>query len=422
MKPKKTPNRKEDPRVILRPFNSKSRPNEKWVVYWPAETPGKPRKYKRFKTEGEAKKFQKDKETSLTNYGRKIAGLRDQAMKEAEWALAQLAPYGVSLREVVSEYVERRKWAEKSERVSDAVPDFLESKEKAGRSKRYIGDLSAKLNRFADTFGERPLSEIASPDLDAWLEGLGVAPVTRNGFRRVLVVFFEWGRKKGYCGENPAKLAETATVKRKAVPIFTPGELRVILDHAPANLVPVLALGAFAGLRPEEIRRLDWRQVNFLRERIEIDAETSKTAEHRYVPLNPTLKEWLQPIAKAAGPVAPPNLYRRLWNFHKTLAEKDEEKGRPAVEWKHNALRHSFASYSLAQEEDAARVALWLGHASPTMTFQHYRERVEAEAATEWFSVSPKKKRIEAMKKELEAAEKEAAEKRAKREAKKKAA
>lgn len=401
--------RSEKTKVILRPFNAKSRPSEKWVVYWPADEPGKPRRYKRFKTEKEASRFLKKKETEIANHGRKVAGLRDQVKKEAEWALSELAPYGVTLREVVAEYVEARKRAEKSEIVTEAVPEFIEGKEKAGRSKRYLGDLTAKLNRFADTFGERKLSEITVSDIDAWLEGLGVAPVTRNGFRRVLVVFFEWGRRKEYNQENPARLSETATVKRKAVPIFTPGELRVILNHAPANLVPVLALGAFAGLRPEEIRRLDWRQVNFLRERIEIDAETSKTAEHRYVPLSPTLKEWLQPIAKAAGPVAPPNLYRRLWNFHKTLAEKDEKKGRPAVEWKHNALRHSFASYSLAKEEDAARVALWLGHASPTMTFQHYRERVEAEAAKEWFSVLPDDKRAKAIKSEIETAEKEAA-------------
>lgn len=417
--------RSEKTKVILRPFNAKSRPNEKWVVYWPAGAPGKPRRYKRFKTEKEASRFLKKKEAEIANHGRKVAGLREEAKKEAEWALAELAPYGVTLREVVEGYVEARKQRARSEIVSEAIPEFLESREKLEVSTRYLGELRAKLARFADTFGDRHLSDIATPDLDAWLEGLGVAPVTRNGFRRVLKVFFEWGRKRGYCVENVAKDTEKAKEKKPRPPIFTPGELRVILDHAPANLVPVLALGAFAGLRPEEIRRLDWEKVKLglkAGPRIEIDAETSKTATHRYVPVNPTLKEWLQPIAKATGPVAPPNLYRRLWNFHKTLAEKDEEKGRPAVEWKHNALRHSFASYSLAQEEDAARVALWLGHASPTMTFQHYRERVEEEAATEWFSVSPKKKRIEAMKKELEAAEKEAAEKRAKREAKKKAA
>ena len=38
----------------------------------------------------------------------------------------------------------------------------------------------------------------------------------------------------------------------------------VILDFAPPELVPFLAIGAFAGLRPAEIERLDWRNIDFL--------------------------------------------------------------------------------------------------------------------------------------------------------------
>lgn len=383
--------RPENSKPNLRPFNSTARPNEKWIVYWPAEEPGKPRRYRRFKTKNSADKFLAEKEVEILNNGREAAALKDRVIDDAVWARRELEPYGVSLRAVVSEYLARRRDAASSAKIADVIPDFLETKERANRSARYLGDLRAKLNRFAETYGERLLSEMTPANLDQWLEGLAVAPVTRNGFRRVLVVFFEWSRKKGLCKQNPAKLAEMATEKGKRVPIFTPGELRVILENAPAELVPVLALGAFAGLRPEEIRRLDWQKVNLLRDRIEIDAETSKTAEHRYVPINATLKAWIQPTAKAAGPVAPSNLYRRLWRYHLALAEPDEEKERPAVKWKHNALRHSFASYSLALEEDAARVALWLGHNSPTMTFQHYRERVEPEAAAEWFAVTPEK-------------------------------
>jgi hypothetical protein len=43
------------------------------------------------------------------------------------------------------------------------------------------------------------------------------------------------------------------------------------------------------------------------------------------------------------------------------------------VEWKHNALRHSFCSYRLADVKSAAEVALVAGN-SPQMIFQHYRE------------------------------------------------
>lgn len=389
--PKPRRQRRESLKVTVRPFKSKHHPEFSQVVYWPSDEPGKPRQSRRFKTKKAADKFAGDKEVELANRGREAAALHDRIMKDAAWAVKELKPYGVTLRDVVKDYLDRRRAAERSSRVDDAINEFLDLKKKAGKSARYLGDLNYKLNRFAGDHGERLMSEITPANVDAWLEGLGVAAVTRNGFHRVLRVFFEWGTKRGYCAENPARAAEVAKETPKRVPIFEPGEIRLILNAAPPELLPVIALGAFAGLRPEEIRRLDWRNIDFLRKRIDIDAGISKTAAHRYVPMNETLIAWIQPKAKSSGKVAPANFYRRLCDFHKELAEEDKKRSRPAVEWKHNALRHSFASYALAAEEDAARVALWLGHESPKMTFKHYRERVTPEQADAWFSVAPEK-------------------------------
>ena len=60
--------------------------------------------------------------------------------------------------------------------------------------------------------------------------------------------------------------------------------------------------------------------------------------------------------------------------------------------WKHNALRHSFISYRVAEIKNVAQVALEAGN-SPEMIFEHYRELVTADAAGKWFSVAPKAKR-----------------------------
>ena len=59
------------------------------------------------------------------------------------------------------------------------------------------------------------------------------------------------------------------------------------------------------------------------------------------------------------------------------------------VTWKSNALRHSFASYRLADVQSAAQVSLEMGN-SPQMVFKHYREIVKPSAAKEWFSLFPK--------------------------------
>ena len=52
-------------------------------------------------------------------------------------------------------------------------------------------------------------------------------------------------------------------------------------------------------------------------------------------------------------------------------------------------MRHSFASYRLAECEDAAKVALELGHANTKMLFAHYRAMVTRAEAENFWKISP---------------------------------
>ena len=56
-----------------------------------------------------------------------------------------------------------------------------------------------------------------------------------------------------------------------------------------------------------------------------------------------------------------------------------------ASDWPNNGLRHSYASYRLAQCQDAAKVALEMGN-TPTMIFRHYRELVMPQDAAAWWN------------------------------------
>jgi hypothetical protein len=74
-------------------------------------------------------------------------------------------------------------------------------------------------------------------------------------------------------------------------------------------------------------------------------------------------------------------------------AETAKIEGWPAFAWKHNALRHSFISYRVAEIQNVAQVSLEAGN-SPQMIFKHYRELVRPAAAKEWFAIWPKEKKI----------------------------
>ena len=66
-----------------------------------------------------------------------------------------------------------------------------------------------------------------------------------------------------------------------------------------------------------------------------------------------------------------------------------KSKAGQAFAWKHNALRHSFISYRVAEIQNVAQVALEAGN-SPQMIFQHYRELVRPAEAKAWFAIEPK--------------------------------
>jgi integrase len=115
-----------------------------------------------------------------------------------------------------------------------------------------------------------------------------------------------------------------------------------------------------------------------------VKAAKTKSAQRRLVTISENLASWLAPLRKIAGRVRPPSItYRRKFSVALKAAEIEQ--------WPHNALRHSFASYHLAQHQDAAKTALELGHTESATLFRHYRELVTPEAAKALWQILPEK-------------------------------
>jgi integrase len=170
-------------------------------------------------------------------------------------------------------------------------------------------------------------------------------------------------------------------VQKMDAEIFTPDEMRRLLDAAGTNVIlPMLAIGGFAGMRHLEITRLDWSEILWDRNLIEVKGYKSKTRARRLVPLLDNLRAWIAPFAEESGPVV---LHRNPTAAMAKIA------ARAGVAWKLNALRHSFCSYRLSMTNDGAKTALESGH-DQSILFRHYHALVSTEAAQEWFSIYPK--------------------------------
>jgi integrase len=301
--------------------------------------------------------------------------LRVEAMKCAE----QLRPHGRSLTEAVRHFLSHLHALERSCDVQALIAQFRASKEQDGVSERYLKDLKNRLLKFEEAFGKEIVADIEASAIDDWLRSLKVGAQTRNNFRTVLRTMFEFAVMRGFASNNPVANLAKAKVVRAAPAIFSPDEMRRLLDSASREFLPYLAIGGFAGLRAAEIERLDWSEVDLSQRLIHVKAEKSKTAQRRLTTISDNLSKWLAPLAKKSGPVA-----------ENVRVERDKACVQAGVEWKANALRHSFASYHLAHFKNVAETASELGHSSSAMLFQHYRELVKPSQASEWWEITPK--------------------------------
>ena len=356
-----------------------------WCVTWPKIGKGRNRQF--FKDKTEAETVLQQKLIQQENYG--TAGLSFNDRQRAEYleCTEKLEPFGATIRDAVNFYLPHLSALKRTKTAAELVDELLKVKEADGASERYLSDLRSRLTQFSDSFDGKPVAEITVPQIDEWLRSLAdketgkrLSPVTRNNFRRVLIVAFNFAKENGYCVGNPAERSAKAKVIETAVGILTIDQTARLLESAPAELVPYVAIGAFAGLRRAELERLDWKEVDLQSGLIEVTASKAKSARRRFVKIQTNLAKWLQPYAQLSGNVTPAN-YRELLDAAREAAGIQD--------WPQNALRHSFASYHLARFNDAAALSLELGHTNSNLVFQHYRQLVKPKQAERYWKIVP---------------------------------
>jgi integrase len=325
--------------------------------------------------------------------------------------------------------------------VHEVVEEMLKVKRSDKLSERYLKQLEYDLDRFSRQFRCR-LIDVVGTDVDKWLRDLGVGPRTRNNLRNSVNALFKFGIARKYLPKDHDEIDAVPVAKDAdtEIEIYTPAEMEEVLAVASPEHIPFLAISAFAGVRHAELQRLDWANVNRKARIIEIKAGTAKTASRRVIPILPNLAKWLKRHWKTAGAVCSytnmvlqfveltrrvnekrradwakenrvspdklkaadkaaeerlANLTRNQRRSRGTVmpgAETAVDEGWKPFLWKHNALRHSFISYRVAQTQNVAQVALEAGN-SPQMIFQHYRELVRPKDAKAWFALAPKARR-----------------------------
>jgi integrase len=279
--------------------------------------------------------------------------------------------------------------------VKEIVAELVEAKKRDRLSPVYIADIQMRLGWFAQVFPGH-ITEITTRQIETWLRAREGGPRSRNNCGRAITTLFRFARKMGYLPPDRSTAADSlsrARVIETEIEIFTPAEIRRMLTRLKKyrpEFVPFVAIGAFAGLRTAEIKRLDWSEVRLDESFIHVSAKKAKTGQRRLVPIQPNLAAWLLPYRKPAGPVCPIQKVQTILpaTVRTKITQPDGSVVDPGIEWKHNGLRHSYGSYRLPIAKSAAEVALEMGN-TPAMIFRHYRELVTAKQAEEYWGISP---------------------------------
>jgi integrase len=311
--------------------------------------------------------------------GLNVSNLVRVLASEAQYLLE---PYGANILDAAKFYAAHLASLHNDILIADLATEYLTAKRNAKVSAVYLISVRHRLGRFVDLFGHRTLRTLNVAEIEEWLHGLGLGAVSINNHRTCVGAFLTYAVRRGYLETNPVKAIDKVRTPDDPPEVFTPVELARILAAAPATLLPVLVLGAFAGLRTSEVLRLDWTEVDLARGFVHVAARKTKSARRRLIKILPNLAAWLEPYAAATGKVYVGSNDR----YHAAVAALMATLG---LEWRKNALRHSYASYHLAKFEDAAGVALQMGHTSTKLIFENYRELVRPEEAELYWSIIP---------------------------------
>lgn len=267
--------------------------------------------------------------------------------------------------------------------VPKLVAAFIQSKERKGLTLATVRELKSTLDSFAKAFPDN-ISMLVRGDVEKWMDQRNPSPRRWNNMRAAIISLHRFARRDGLLSSEltPVERMDKRRV-RVTVGTYSPAEMRAILSGTPEDWIPWVALGAFCGLRPEEIHpdpraskdkpKLCWEHILWAKKKVDVPAEIAKDRRRRFAPLTDAAIDFLSPWKHNKGPItAAAQVYRMAWW--------------QALTTKNDGFRHSFASYRLALTNDCPALSEEMGN-SVFMIRKHYLDRKHEDEAAEYFGL-----------------------------------
>ncbi len=265
------------------------------------------------------------------------------------------------------------KQQERTVTFEKAVAAALESRRE--RRVRTVYDFRYFTRRFMKRcpgLEKRKVRAITAQECAQYIEKAFDTPRQRQKARLILSGVFGTAVKRGWCSENPVAKVEAPRVVEQQVPILTPQEIEQMTttaeEYRGGSCAPAVGMMLYAGIRPHEVARLTWAQVDLQERAIYILPQHSKTGGARRVTIHKPLLRILQTHQQADEErISPPDWLRR-WRELRRAAGWNT----PDHRWSQDALRHTFASYHLSYFRSFAELQLEIGHRDASLLQTRY--------------------------------------------------
>ena len=245
--------------------------------------------------------------------------------------------------------------------------------ERANRRARTTGELRSICRRFLQAhpaLAKCKLRDITAEQCQDALAHVFRTDLQFTKARAVLHSVFACGMRHGWCSANPVDAVPRPTLHEAEVEPLPWADLCKLLltagqpEHRCCR--PAVGIMLWAGVRPAELTRLRWEDIDWQEKVISLRPRHSKTGGCRHITLHPVLHNWLRQgtrVAQRQGSICPPNWPRR-WKALRSAAG--------ICRWQQDVLRHTFASYHLKRWHDLPRLQEEMGHRSARLLRTRY--------------------------------------------------
>ena len=249
--------------------------------------------------------------------------------------------------------------------VAAAVRMFVNEAEP--RSDSHRQKLEIFQRAFPAAFGGR-VADIEPVAIRRWIKARSDNGNTQAMYFRYARMFFGYLKANRLIADDPMS-GVPAPKTKPGRNILTPAQMKALLAlDLPDHVRALLLLGGFAGLRTEEVERMDWSHVNTKSGQIHVVPGAMKDSggfDQRIVDFTEPLKRRKAWISKQKGKIIPV--------ASETLHTHRRRACAPVLtEWPDNCLRHSFATYHLARAKNAGLTSYQMGHTSSAMVSRVY--------------------------------------------------